>query len=81
VGTRQALTQIAEISRAGLSTNAGKGILPESHPLSLAARSCKPRASRPCRRRRGVAGGLAISMGDSFLPKLDIPGAIIRIDI
>src|SRR6202035_2975797 len=36
VGTRRALTDIAEhIGAPVLSTNAGKGILPESHPLSL----------------------------------------------
>ena len=36
VGTRVALTAIAEhIGAPVLSTNAGKGILPESHPLSL----------------------------------------------
>ena len=36
VGTREALRGIAErIGAAVLSSNAGKGILPESHPLSL----------------------------------------------
>src|SRR5258705_5259222 len=36
VGTRNALTAIAEcVGAPVLSTNAGKGILPESHPLSL----------------------------------------------
>src|SRR5262249_36487304 len=36
VGTRKALTDIAErIGAPVLSSNAGKGILPQSHPLSL----------------------------------------------
>src|SRR5438105_884618 len=36
VGTRKPLTEIAErIGAPVLATNAGKGILPDSHPLSL----------------------------------------------
>jgi 5-guanidino-2-oxopentanoate decarboxylase len=83
VGTRQALTYIAEhIGAPVLSTNAGKGILPESHPLSLGC-SIVQRPSQQALADADVVllVGSQVGMGDSFLPKLDIPGDIIRIDI
>jgi thiamine pyrophosphate-dependent acetolactate synthase large subunit-like protein len=82
-GTRSALTAIAEhIGAPVLSTNAGKGILPESHPLSLGGSIVR----RPSQEALADADvvllvGSEVSAGDSFLPKLDIPGDIIRIDI
>ena len=82
-GTRVALTAIAEhIGAAVLSTNAGKGILPESHPLSLGCSIVQ----RPGQEALADADvvlvvGSEVGMGDSFLPKLDISGEIIRIDI
>ena len=83
VGTRQALTQIAEhIGAPVLSTNAGKGILPESHPLSLGCSIVQTPSQQALADADVVLlVGSQVSMGDSFLPKLDIPGAIIRIDI
>jgi 5-guanidino-2-oxopentanoate decarboxylase len=83
VGTRQALTTIAEyIGAPVLSTNAGKGILPESHPLSLGC-SIVQRPSQQALADADVVllVGSEVGMGDSFLPKLEIPGDIIRIDI
>ena len=83
VGTRVALTAIAEhIGAPVLSTNAGKGILPESHPLSLGCSIVQ----RPGQEALADADvvlvvGSEVGMGDSFLPKLDISGEIIRIDI
>ena len=83
VGTRVALTAIAEqIGAPVLSTNAGKGILPESHPLSLGCSIVQ----RPAQEALADADvvlvvGSEVGMGDSFLPKLDIAGEIIRIDI
>jgi 5-guanidino-2-oxopentanoate decarboxylase len=83
VGTRETLTAIAErIGAPVLSTNAGKGILPESHPLSLGASIVR----QPSQEALADADvvllvGSEVSAGDSFLPALDIPGDIIRIDI
>jgi 5-guanidino-2-oxopentanoate decarboxylase len=83
VGTRKALTDIAEhIGAPVLSTNAGKGILPESHPLSLGGSIVrKPSQEALADADVVLLVGSEVGMGDSFLPKLDIPGDIIRIDI
>jgi 5-guanidino-2-oxopentanoate decarboxylase len=83
VGTRTALTFIAEhIGAPVLSTNAGKGILPESHSLSLGC-SIVQKASQEALADADVVllVGTEVGQGDSFLPKLDISGHIIRIDI
>jgi thiamine pyrophosphate-dependent acetolactate synthase large subunit-like protein len=82
-GTREALAEIAErIGAPVLTTNAGKGILPESHPLSLGASIVQA----PSQQALGGADvvllvGTEVAPGDTFLHHLDIPGDIIRIDI
>ena len=83
VGTRKALTAIAErIGAPVLSTNAGKGILPESHPLSLGC-SIVQQASQQALADADVVllVGSEVGQGDHFLPTLDISGDVIRIDI
>jgi 5-guanidino-2-oxopentanoate decarboxylase len=83
VGTREALTDIAErLNAPVLSTNAGKGILPYSHALSLGC-SIVQEASQQALADADVVllVGSQVSSGDHFLPKLEIPGDIIRIDI
>src|SRR6202789_2438227 len=83
VGTREALTQIAErIGAPVVSTNAGKGILQESHPLSLGC-SILQKPSQQALSDADVVliVGSQVSEGDPFLAKLDISGDIIRIDI
>ncbi len=83
LGTRTALTAIAErIGAPVLSTNAGKGILPESHALSLGA-SIVQKSSQEALADADVVllVGSEVSAGDSFLPALDISGDIVRIDI
>ncbi len=83
VGTRAGLTAIAEhIGAPVLSTNAGKGILPESHPLSLGG-SIVRKSSQDALAEADVVllVGTEVSAGDSFLPELKISGDIIRIDI
>jgi thiamine pyrophosphate-dependent acetolactate synthase large subunit-like protein len=83
VGTCAALTFIAEhLGAPVLSTNAGKGILPESHSLSLGC-SIVQKASQQALADADVVllVGTEVGQGDSFLPKLDISGYIIRIDI
>jgi 5-guanidino-2-oxopentanoate decarboxylase len=83
VGTRMALTRIAEhIGAPVLSTNAGKGILPESHPLSLGCSIVqKPSQQALADADVVLLVGTEVGQGDSFLPRLDIFGDIIRIDI
>src|SRR5215471_18288533 len=83
VGTRTALTEIAErIGAPVLSTNAGKGILPYSHPLSLGC-SILQAASQQALAEADVVllVGTEIAAGDHFLTKLEISGDIVRIDI
>ena len=83
VGTRKPLTNIAEhIGAPVLSTNAGKGILAESHPLSVGGSIVrKPSQEALADADVVLLVGSQVGMGDSFLPKLEIPGDIIRIDI
>jgi 5-guanidino-2-oxopentanoate decarboxylase len=83
VGSGAALREIAELLGAPvLSSNAGKGIVPDSHPLSLGC-SVLQEASRAALAAADVVllVGSEVAMGDHFLPKLDIPGDIVRIDI
>jgi 5-guanidino-2-oxopentanoate decarboxylase len=82
-GTRAALTAIAErLGAPVLSTNAGKGILPESHPLSLGG-SILQEASQQALADADVVllVGSEVAAGDHFLPRLEISGDIVRIDI
>jgi len=83
VGTGKALTAIAErIGAPVLSTNAGKGILPDSHSLSLGSSIVrKPSQEALADADVVLLVGSEVSAGDSFLPALDISGDIIRIDI
>lgn len=83
VGTRTALTEIAErVGAPVLSTNAGKGILPDSHPLSLGG-SILQEASQEALADADVVllVGSEVAAGDHFGTKLEIAGEIIRIDI
>jgi thiamine pyrophosphate-dependent acetolactate synthase large subunit-like protein len=83
VGTRQPLIDIAErVGAPVLATNAGKGILPHSHPLSLGC-SILQEASQQALAEADVVllVGSEVAAGDHFLTKLEIPGDIIRIDI
>ena len=83
VGTREALRAIAErIGAPVLSTNAGKGILPDSHPLSLGG-SILQEGSQQALASADVVllVGSEVAAGDHFVSKLEIAGDIIRIDI
>jgi 5-guanidino-2-oxopentanoate decarboxylase len=83
VGTRTALTEIAErLGAPVLATNAGKGILPESHPLSLGCSIVREPSQQALADADVVLlVGSQLSAGDSFVPKLEIRGALVRIDI
>jgi 5-guanidino-2-oxopentanoate decarboxylase len=83
VGTGRQLREIAErVGAPVLSTNAGKGILPYSHPLSLGC-SILQAASQQALAEADVVllVGSEVAPGDHFLPRLEISGDIIRIDI
>ncbi|MBV8404247.1 MAG: 5-guanidino-2-oxopentanoate decarboxylase [Gammaproteobacteria bacterium] len=83
VGARQPLTEIAErIGAPVLATNAGKGIVPESYPLSLGG-SILQRASQQALADADVVLliGSEVAAGDHFLNRLEISGDVIRIDI
>ena len=82
-GTTKALTEIAErIGAPVLATNAGKGILRDSHPLSLGG-SILQAASHAALKQADVVllVGSEVAPGDHFGTKLEITGDIIRIDI
>jgi thiamine pyrophosphate-dependent acetolactate synthase large subunit-like protein len=83
VGTREALTNIAErIGAPVLATNAGKGIFPDSHPLSLGCSIVQTPSQQALANADVVLLiGSEVAAGDHFLQKLDISGDIIRIDI
>jgi 5-guanidino-2-oxopentanoate decarboxylase len=83
VGSGEALAEIAErIGAPVLASNAGKGILPDSHPLSLSC-SVLQAASRQALADADVVllVGSEVATGDHFLSKLEIRGDLIRIDI
>src|SRR5579883_2949766 len=83
VGAGRALAAIAErLGSPVLSTNAGKGILPESHPLSLGCSILnKPSQQALAEADAVLLVGSQVSMGDHFLPRLPISGDLVRIDI
>ena len=83
VGTRQSLTDIAErIGAPVLSTNAGKGILPQSHSLSLGGSILQEASQRALAEADVVLlVGSEVAAGDHFQSQLEISGDIIRIDI
>lgn len=83
VGTRRPLTEIAErLGAPVLCTNAGKGILPSSHPLSLGCSVLQEASQQELAAADVVLlVGSELGQGDHFVQKLDIAGALIRIDI
>jgi 5-guanidino-2-oxopentanoate decarboxylase len=83
VGTSAQLAVIAErIGAPVLASNAGKGILPDSHSLSLGC-SLLQAASRQALADADVVllAGSQVAAGDHFLAKLEIAGDLIRVDI
>jgi 5-guanidino-2-oxopentanoate decarboxylase len=82
-GTRKALTEIAErIGAPVLASNAGKGILPDSHPLSLGGSILMEASQRALADADVVLlVGSEVAAGDHFGTQLEIQGEIVRIDI
>ncbi len=65
-----------------MSSNAGKGIMPESHPLSLGGAICRPEAQALLTDADLVIGiGTEIPETDNFIGRLEFNCPLIRIDI
>ena len=77
------LTELAEwLNAAVLSSNAGKGIVPDSHALSIGAGISRGPARDYIGRADVVlAVGTELAETDSFVERLQIAGKLIRIDI
>ncbi len=77
------LTPLVEALGAVVVTStAGKGIVPDSHPLSLGAATVRPEARAIIAEADVVlAIGTELSETDSFVDRLDFGGKLIRIDI
>ncbi len=77
------IASLAErLGAAVISSNAGKGIMPEDHPLNLGGVICLPEAHNLIDEADVVlAIGTELSETDSYIEKLPIAGALIRIDI
>ncbi len=82
-GARGTLQQIAErLDAAVIASCAGKGIVPDSHPLSLGGSIVRPEVQALLAKADVVlAIGTEISETDSFVEKLTLRGKLIRIDI
>ncbi len=83
IDTNGTLTQLAELLDAGVITsNAGKGIVPDSHPLNLGG-SIWRKATQDYLAQADVvlAIGTELSETDSFIERLDLNGTLIRVDI
>ena len=78
-----AITEIAEkLGAAVIGSTAGKGIIDDSHPLSLSAGTVREEARQYLQKADVVlAIGTELSEVDSFGGTLEINGKIIRIDI
>ncbi len=79
----EAITELAErLGAAVIGSTAGKGIIDDSHPLSLAAGTVRGEVQQYLRRADVVlAVGTELSEVDSFVETLEINGKIIRIDL
>ena len=77
------LTAIAEATGAiVIASSAGKGIVPDDHPLSLSASIMRPEVHRHLRDADVIlAVGTELSETDSFVERLDLGGDLIRVDI
>ncbi len=79
----ESLTKLAEHLQAGVITsNAGKGIVPDNHPLNLGGSIWRSATQKYLSEADVVlAIGTELSETDSFIERLDISGKLIRVDI
>lgn len=77
------LTEIAELLNASVVTsNAGKGIVPDTHPLNLGGSIWRKAVQDHVSEADVIlAIGTELSETDSFVERLDIKGKLIRVDI
>ena len=65
-----------------IASTAGKGIVPDDHPLSLSASTVRPEVLKFLPEADVVlAVGTELSETDSFVERMDFTGEIIRVDI
>ena len=65
-----------------IASTAGKGIVPDDHPLSLSASTVRPEVRRFLPEADVIlAVGTELSETDSFVERMDLRGDIIRVDI
>ena len=83
VGTGADLAAIAESLGAVLVTStAGKGVVPDTHPLNLGAATVRPEAQDYIARADVIlAVGTELAETDSFVERLELNGDLIRVDI
>jgi 5-guanidino-2-oxopentanoate decarboxylase len=79
----QALKSIAEsLGAIVIASSAGKGIVPDDHPLSLSASTVRPEVLDFLHQADVIlAVGTELSETDSFVERMDLRGKIIRVDI
>ena len=77
------LTALAErLGAVVIASTAGKGIVPDDHPLSLSASTVRPEVQAFIGEADSLlAVGTELSETDSFVERLDIRGKLIRVDI
>ena len=77
------LTAIAEATGAiVIASTAGKGIVPDDHPLSLSASTMRPEVQRFLAEADVIlAVGTELAETDSFVERMDLGGDLIRVDI
>ena len=85
-GATHAATEIVELceqlNAIVIASTAGKGIVPDDHPLSLSASTVRPEVQRFLPTADVVlAIGTEIAETDSFIERLEINGRLIRIDL
>lgn len=80
---RDEVTAIAErLGAIVVASTAGKGIVPDDHPLSLSASTVRPEVLRFLAEADVIlAVGTELSETDSFVERMDLVGRIIRVDI
>jgi 5-guanidino-2-oxopentanoate decarboxylase len=82
-GASADLTAITDmLGAAVIPSSAGKGIIADDHPLSLSASMGKPEVRDFAARADVIlAVGTELAETDSYVPRMDLPGDIIRVDI